>query len=69
MNKENTKLSKNSLSITSETKPDKKRTRPPVWFQNISRTGTIHPGISESHGHQQETEFSFLWDGLSTFCP
>ena len=36
---------KNSLNITTETKPGKKPTKMTVGFQNISRTGTIHPGI------------------------
>ena len=36
---------RNLLSITSETKPDKKLTKMTVCLQNISRTGTIHPGI------------------------
>ena len=36
---------KNSLNITSETKPGKKPTKMSVCLQNISRTGTIHPGI------------------------
>ena len=36
---------KNSLNITTETKPGKKPTKMTVGLQNISQTGTIHPGI------------------------
>ena len=36
---------RNSLNITTETKPGKKPTKMIVCLQNISRTGTIHPGI------------------------
>ena len=36
---------RNSLNITSKTKPGKKPTKMTVCLQNISRTGTIHPGI------------------------
>ena len=35
----------NSLNRTNQTKPGKKPTKMIVWLQNISRTGTIHPGI------------------------
>ena len=33
------------LYITSEIKPDKTPTKMPACLQNISRMGTIHPGI------------------------
>ena len=33
------------LYITSETKPDKTHTKMPACLQNISRMGTIQPGI------------------------
>ena len=36
---------KNLLIITTETKTGKKPTKMTVCFQNISRIGTIHPGI------------------------
>ena len=36
---------RNSLNITSETKPIKKPTNMAICLQNTSRTGTIHPGI------------------------
>ena len=36
---------RNSLNITSETKPGKKPTKMPTCLQNISWVGTIHPGI------------------------
>ena len=39
------KQTRNSLNITSETKPGKKPTETTVCLQNISQTGTIHPGI------------------------
>ena len=36
---------RNSLNVTSETKPGKKPTKLSLCLQNISQTGTIHPGI------------------------
>ena len=36
---------RNSLNRTTETKPGKKPTKMTVCLQNISQTGTIHPGI------------------------
>ena len=36
---------RNSLKITSETKPGKKPTKMTICLQNISQTGTIHSGI------------------------
>ena len=36
---------RNSLNITSETKPGKTPTKITVCLENISRTRTIHPGI------------------------
>ena len=39
------KQTRNSLNIASETKPGKKPTEITICLQNISRTGTIHPGI------------------------
>ena len=34
----------NLISVTSETKPDKKTTKFPLIYQKYSRTGTIYPG-------------------------
>ena len=39
------KQTRNSLNISSETKPSKKPTKMTVCLKNISRTSTIHPGI------------------------
>ena len=36
---------KKSLKVTSKTKLDKKPTKCPLVYKNISRVGTIHPGI------------------------
>ena len=36
---------RNSLNMTSQTKPGKKQTKMTVFLQNVSQTGTIHLGI------------------------